>query len=53
MAYIGYGIIGFLFVVLWIPAEVGWFSAFLVLAPLVLMLYWLARVSVTRRYSRA
>ena len=33
-AYIGYGIIGFLFVVLWIPAEVGWFSAVLVLAPL-------------------
>jgi putative nucleotidyltransferase with HDIG domain len=34
MAYIGYGIIGFLFVVLWIPAKVGWFSAILVLAPL-------------------
>ena len=34
MAYIGYGIIGFLFVVLWIPARVGWFSAVLVLAPL-------------------
>ena len=34
MAYIGYGIIGFLFVVLWIPARVGWFSAILVLAPL-------------------
>ncbi|MDF2093525.1 HD-GYP domain-containing protein [Knoellia sp. 3-2P3] len=33
-AYIGYGIIGFLFVVLWIPAGVGWFSAVLVLAPL-------------------
>lgn len=33
-AYIGYGIIGFLFVVLWIPAHVGWFSAILVLAPL-------------------
>lgn len=33
-AYIGYGIIGFLFVVLWIPAKVGWFSAVLVLAPL-------------------
>jgi HD-GYP domain-containing protein (c-di-GMP phosphodiesterase class II) len=33
-AYIGYGIIGFLFVILWIPARVGWFSAFLVLAPL-------------------
>lgn len=34
LAYIGYGVIGFLFVVLWIPAEVGWFSSFLVLAPL-------------------
>lgn len=34
LAYIGYGIIGFLFVVLWIPAGVGWFSAVLVLAPL-------------------
>ena len=33
-AYIGYGVIGFLFVVLWIPARVGWFSAILVLAPL-------------------
>ena len=33
-AYIGYGVIGFLFAVLWIPAEVGWFSAVLVLAPL-------------------
>lgn len=33
-AYIGYGVIGFLFVVVWIPAEVGWFSSFLVLAPL-------------------
>ena len=34
LAYIGYGVIGFLFVVLWIPADVGWFSAVLVLAPL-------------------
>ena len=34
LAYIGYGVIGFLFVVLWIPASVGWFSAILVLAPL-------------------
>ncbi|MFC8504710.1 HD-GYP domain-containing protein [Pedococcus sp. NPDC057267] len=34
LAYIGYGVIGFLFVVLWIPAGVGWFSAILVLAPL-------------------
>ena len=33
-AYVGYGVIGFLFVVLWIPAGVGWFSAVLVLAPL-------------------
>jgi HD-GYP domain-containing protein (c-di-GMP phosphodiesterase class II) len=34
LAYVGYGVIGFLFVVLWIPAGVGWFSAILVLAPL-------------------
>ena len=33
-AYVGYSIIGFLFVVLWVPGEVGWFSAVLVLAPL-------------------
>jgi putative nucleotidyltransferase with HDIG domain len=32
--YIGYGVIGFLFVVLWIPAQVGPFSAVLILAPL-------------------
>ena len=32
LAYIGYGIIGFLFVGLWIPARVGPFSALLVLA---------------------
>ncbi|MEO5744569.1 MAG: HD-GYP domain-containing protein [Terracoccus sp.] len=34
VAYVGYGVIGFLFVVLWIPARVGAFSAILVLAPL-------------------
>jgi hypothetical protein len=33
-AYVGYGIIGFLFVVLWFPADLGPFSAVLVLAPL-------------------
>jgi hypothetical protein len=33
-AYVGYGIVGFLFVILWIPARVGWFSAVLILAPL-------------------
>jgi hypothetical protein len=33
-AYVGYGIIGFLFVVLWFPANLGPFSAVLVLAPL-------------------
>lgn len=33
-AYVGYGVIGFLFVVLWFPAELGPFSALLVLAPL-------------------
>jgi len=32
--YVGYGIIGYLFVVLWIPAGVGPFSALLILAPL-------------------
>ena len=32
--YIGYGVIGFLFVVLWVPAGVGPASAVLVLAPL-------------------
>lgn len=34
LAYIGYGVIGFLLVVLWIPAKVGWFAGVLVLAPL-------------------
>src|SRR5665647_3568489 len=34
LAYIGYGVIGFLFVVLWIPAGVGPFSAVLILGPL-------------------
>lgn len=34
LAYVGYGLIGFLFVILWLPAEVGPFSAVLVLAPL-------------------
>ena len=34
LAYVGYGVIGFLLVVLWIPAEVGWFAGVLVLAPL-------------------
>lgn len=34
VAYIGYGFIGFLFVVLWGPADVGPFSALLILAPL-------------------
>jgi HD-GYP domain-containing protein (c-di-GMP phosphodiesterase class II) len=33
-AYVGYSVIGFLFVVLWVPGKVGWFSAVLVLAPL-------------------
>ena len=34
VAYIGYGVIGFLFVILWYPAGLGAFSAFLVMAPL-------------------
>ena len=33
-AYLGYGVSGFLFVILWIPAGVGPFSAVLILAPL-------------------
>jgi len=32
--YIGYGVIGFLFVILWVPAGVGPFSGLLILAPL-------------------
>ena len=34
VAYVGYGIIGFLFVVLWFPADLGAFSALLIMAPL-------------------
>ncbi len=34
VAYVGYGVIAFLFVVLWLPAGVGPFSAVLILAPL-------------------
>ena len=34
LSYMGYGVIGFLFIVLWIPAGVGPFSAVLTLAPL-------------------
>jgi hypothetical protein len=34
VAYLGYGVIGFLFVILWVPADVGPFSAVLILAPL-------------------
>ncbi|MEO6996914.1 MAG: HD domain-containing phosphohydrolase [Terracoccus sp.] len=34
VAYIGYGVIGFLFVILWFPAELGAFSALLVIVPL-------------------
>lgn len=34
VAYVGYGVIGFLFVVLWYPADIGPFSAALILAPL-------------------
>jgi hypothetical protein len=33
-AYIGYGLIGFLFVILWVPAGVGPASSLLILAPL-------------------
>ena len=34
LAYVGYGIIGFLFVVLWYPVDLRAFSALLVMAPL-------------------
>ena len=34
VAYVGYGAIGFLFVILWFPADLGPFSAVLILAPL-------------------
>lgn len=34
VAYVGYGAIGFLFVILWFPARLGAFSAVLILAPL-------------------
>lgn len=34
LAYIGYGVIGFLFVVLWYPVDLGAFSALLIMAPL-------------------
>jgi HD-GYP domain-containing protein (c-di-GMP phosphodiesterase class II) len=34
IAYLGYGVIGFLFVILWFPADLGAFSAVLILAPL-------------------
>ncbi len=34
VAYMGYGVIGFLFVILWIPAGLGAFSAILIIPPL-------------------
>jgi hypothetical protein len=34
LAYVGYGLIGYLFAILWVPAGVGPFSAILVLSPL-------------------
>ncbi len=34
VAYVGYGVIGFLFVILWFPAQLGAFSALLIIAPL-------------------
>lgn len=39
MAYLGYGILGLLFVVLWVPAGLGWLSALLLAAPL-LVSHW-------------
>lgn len=34
VAYVGYGVIGFLFVILWFPADLGPSSALLIMAPL-------------------
>lgn len=34
-AYVGYGVIAFLLVVLWGPAQIGWFSAALTTVPLI------------------
>ncbi len=34
VAYMGYGVIGFLFVILWVPAGLGPFSAILIIPPL-------------------
>jgi putative nucleotidyltransferase with HDIG domain len=34
VAYMGYGLIGFLFVILWVPAGLGAFSAILIIPPL-------------------
>ncbi len=34
LAYVGYGVIGFLWVILWVPAGIGAFSAVLIIPPL-------------------
>lgn len=39
MAYLGYGVLGLLFVALWVPAGLGWLSALLLAAPL-LVSHW-------------
>ncbi|MCA1782395.1 MAG: HD-GYP domain-containing protein [Dermatophilaceae bacterium] len=38
-AYVGYGVVAFLLVVLWGPAQIGWFSAVLIIVPL-LVAWW-------------
>lgn len=43
LAYLGYGAIGFLFVVLWFPAHVGPLSAVLILAPLLVARWIIAQ----------
>ena len=53
VAYIGYGIIGFLFVILWGPADVGWFSAVLILAPLYVARWAFVQYGEEQRAPRA
>lgn len=47
--YLTHAVIAFLFVVLWVPADVGAFSAALILAPLILAQWTLSRDAAERR----
>ena len=47
--YIGYGVVGFLFVILWVPAGVGPASAVLILAPLYVARWAFAQYGAERR----